>query len=178
MWFQIGRNEEAGTRAFSFLASPFHLLVRVGQYLSSAAILLCFAIILFAIVRRYLLGQPLQWSDEFNGYLVVAMVMLGIAATFRINGHIGVDLLTTRLDPAKRKLFEVASNVAVLAFAVIFTSSAIDTVVFSYDFGNYSTDYMEIQLWIVQAPMVAGGAMLALTAALNILERILGVNGE
>ena len=178
MRFRIERNEGAGTRAFSFLASPFHLLVRVGQYLSSAAILLCLAVILFAIVRRYVLGQPLQWSDEFNGYLVVAMVMFGIAATFRTKGHIGVDLLTARLTPPKRKLFEVFSNIAVFAFAIIFTASAVETVVFSYDFGNYSTDYMEIQLWIVQAPMIAGGAMLALTAVLNILERVLGVNGE
>lgn len=48
---------------------------------------------LFQVVARFVLEQPSVWSEEVLRRLLVWMVMLGAAATFRRGAQISVDVL-------------------------------------------------------------------------------------
>ncbi len=142
--------------------------------LSCLVILAALGIILYAVGCRYLLGQPINWADELNGYLIVGMVMFGIGATLLRGGHIGIDLLTGTASPRIARALAVYSNLTVLLVAVLFGWSAWHTVSFSRGFGIYSTGYLQVEIWLVQAPMIAGAAFLGLAALLNIHRAIRG----
>ncbi|WP_375568905.1 TRAP transporter small permease [Seohaeicola saemankumensis] len=149
-------------------------LVRFCGALSALTILWIFAQICIAVVFRYLLDQPLQWSDEMIGYLLVAAVMLGAAEALRRGDHIAIDLMITRLSPGAVRLQKGFAHLCVMAFATVIGVSIWDAISFAHAFGSYSVGYIEIQTWIPQVPVLAGSVLLGLMAGLGLWQTIRG----
>lgn len=147
-------------------------LVRLGGVVSTLLILVVLVVVTYAVFQRYVLGTPLQWGEELNGYLLVAIVMFGAAEALRRNEHITIDLLAARAGPRGKWLLAIWGDLAVLAFAGMFTWSIWQTIAFAMDFGEYSSGYIEIPTWIPQIPMLLGTVLLMLVAARRILQRL------
>ena len=69
--------------------------IRIAGVLSSLLIFVSFCLMIFAIFQRYFLNTPLKWGDEMLGYLLVAIVMSGMAEALRRGDHVAIDLLTS-----------------------------------------------------------------------------------
>ncbi|MEL0206687.1 MAG: TRAP transporter small permease, partial [Alphaproteobacteria bacterium] len=69
--------------------------IRIAGVLSSLLIFVSFCLMIFAIFQRYFLNKPLKWGDEMLGYLLVAIVMSGMAEALRRGDHVAIDLLTS-----------------------------------------------------------------------------------
>ena len=138
--------------------------IRIAGVFSSLLIFVSFCLMIFAIFQRYFLNTPLKWGDEMLGYLLVAIVMSGVAEALRRGDHVAIDLLTSFFGIKVRALLTYLSYTAVLAFAVIFGISADEVVRFSYGFGSYSPGYLEAPMWIPQSTMIAGSILLGLGA--------------
>lgn len=147
-------------------------LIRLGGALATLLILLVFGIVVVAIVNRYLVDSPLLWGDEFIGYTLVAIVMLGAAEAFRRGDHIAIDLLANRAGRRGRLALEILGSSAVIVFAGLLGWSAWKSIVFARAFGSYSVGYIEIETWIPQVPMLAGAFLLAVAAAARLLSRV------
>ena len=65
-----------------------------------ALILLGGVVVVFAgVVWRYLLGDPLEWSDEVALAVLIATTFLGAALTLQRGEHLGIQVFRTRLGP-------------------------------------------------------------------------------
>ena len=144
--------------------------IRIAGVLSSLLIFVSFCLMIFAIFQRYFLNTPLKWGDEMLGYLLVAIVMSGVAEALRRGDHVAIDLLTSFFGIKVRALFTYLSYTAVLAFAVIFGISADEVVRFSYGFGSFSPGYLEAPMWIPQSTMIAGSVLLGLGALAGLIR--------
>ena len=144
--------------------------IRIAGVLSSLLIFVSFCLMIFAIFQRYFLNTPLKWGDEMLGYLLVAIVMSGVAEALRRGDHVAIDLLTSFFGIKIRALLTYLSYTAVLAFAVIFGISADEVVRFSYGFGSYSPGYLEAPMWIPQSTMIAGSILLGLGALAGLVR--------
>tara|TARA_R110001592_G_scaffold329128_2_gene610834 strand:- start:286 stop:810 length:525 start_codon:yes stop_codon:yes gene_type:complete len=171
----IDQQERGAANAPLFPDRIVTWLVRFCGALSTAFILVIFAQIVVAVIRRYLFDSPLQWSDEMIGYLLVSLVMLGSAEALRRGDHIAIDLVSARLRPRTARLQLAFANLSVMAFAVIVGLSIWDSISFAYSFGSYSVGYIEIATWIPQAPIVLGMALLFLTAGLGFYRSVRGL---
>lgn len=149
-------------------------LVRLCGALSALTILWIFAQICIAVVFRYLLDKPLQWSDEMIGYLLVAAVMLGAAEALRRGDHIAIDLVTSRLSPGMARLQQAFAHLSVMAFAAVIGISIWDSISFAHAFGSYSVGYIEIQTWIPQVPVLVGAVLLGLMSGLGLWHKLRG----
>jgi len=156
------------------LLRPLVWTIRAAAALSCLIILGALGIVLYAVAMRYFLGTPINWAGEINGYLIVALVMFGIGATLLRGGHISIDLLTSSAGPRLARGLEVLADAAVLLFGLMFGWSAWQTVSFNRAFGMYSNGYMQVEMWLVQAPMIAGAAFLCLAALVRILRSLTG----
>lgn len=163
-----------GSTSRKAFISVLSWVTRAAAAISCIIILAALLIILYAVAMRYFVGRPINWADEINGYLIVAMVMFGIGETLLRGGHIGIDLLTEHMAPRLRRVLDCWSCLAVLLFACIFGWSAWHTVTFNRDFGTYSTGYMQIEIWLVQAPMIVGAVFLALAALVRLARMVAG----
>ncbi|WP_417722926.1 TRAP transporter small permease [Salipiger sp.] len=149
-------------------------LIRLCGGLSTALILWIFVQIVVAVTRRYVFDNPLQWSDEIIGYLLVTLVMLGASEALRRGDHIAIDLVSARLPPAAARLQRGFAHLAVMGFAAVVGLSIRDSIVFARGFGSYSVGYIEIETWIPQMPVLIGSVLLFLTAALGLYREIRG----
>ena len=152
------------------LATMMEWPIRIAGMLSSLLIFVSFCLMIFAIFQRYFLNTPLKWGDEMLGYLLVAIVMSGMAEALRRGDHVAIDLLTSFFGSKVRAWLKYLSYAAVLAFAVIFGISADEVVRFSYGFGSYSPGYLEAPMWIPQSTMIAGSVLLSLGALAGLLR--------
>ncbi len=55
------------------------------------------------VFNRFVLGFPLSWSEEFQKFGHIWMVMLAIPVAYRRGAHLGMDMLL-RLIPDKAQL--------------------------------------------------------------------------
>jgi len=164
------QKQKGERHALLSLAEAMEWPIRLAGMLSSLLILLSFCLMIFAIFQRYFLNTPLKWGDEMLGYLLVAIVMSGMAEALRRGDHVAIDLVSSFFGSTARVWLIRLSYSAVLAFAVIFGISADEVVRFSYGFGSYSPGYLEAPMWIPQSTMVAGSVLLGLGALAGLLR--------
>ncbi len=151
-------------------------LVRLAGALSTLLILAAFVLTVYAVIQRYVLNTPLRWSDDVTGWLLVSLIMFGTAEAYRRDTHISIDLATARLRGRVLTAQRIFADLAVLAFAGILGWSAWEAVEFAHMFGAYTSGTVEVPLWVVQSPLIAGAVLLGLTAIGRILARL--VSGE
>lgn len=153
---------------------------RLAGYLSLFAAVVSAGMVVFtlfmtgySVFQRYVLGTPLTWTDELSGFMVVAIVMLGMAEALRRGDHISVDLLSTKATGKKRFALDLWYYAATAFVAGVIGLSAWNAVLFSMDFGVYSDGYLEAPLWIPQSTMVIGSALCVLVAILRFIDLLL-----
>ena len=152
-------------KAFRYVV---HWLAHVGIALAAIALLASMAMIVYSVVMRYLLNQPIPWVDEMVGYLLVACVMLAAADALRQGEHIAVDIVTERLSARGKRWTAVLGLLAVALSALLLLVEGWDMVAFSWMVGLLSNGYLAVPMWIPQA-LVPVGALLLLLAAIAAL---------
>lgn len=76
--------------------------------------------VLWGVISRYAPGiRPADWTEELAVYLLVWVSLLGSALTYRDHGHLGIDYLITKFDPAAQRLAIVVAELCVILFAVV-----------------------------------------------------------
>ncbi|MCY1378449.1 Tripartite ATP-independent periplasmic transporter, DctQ component [compost metagenome] len=136
------------------------------------------ALIGYSVVVRYFLGQPSLWIDEVVSFLVVAIVMFGVASALREGRHIGVDLLTERLGSRGRRMAKAWSMLTVLSLSVFLVFNGWETAAFSREIGQVSQGHLELPMFWLQLMIPFGGLMLALTAFDALLQLACGAPAE
>lgn len=150
----------AGGSLLAGLEAAVGLLSRLGVALGAIAVLAALALVTAAVALRYLFNQPITWSDEVTGWLIVATVMLSIAEVQRRGGNIGVDLLTDKARGRTRRALELLGVATVAACALLLTAQGYETVAFSKLMGLKSNTLGWIDTWLVQLLVPVGAALL------------------
>jgi len=63
-------------------------------------------VVFLQVVYRYVLMQPLHWSEEMARYLFVWLSILGASLGFQKRGHFGLDLFYRMLPNRGRRILE------------------------------------------------------------------------
>ncbi len=136
----------------------------VGVALAAIGLIASMFLIAYSVVMRYFLNQPVSWVDEFVGYLLVASVMLAAADALRHGEHIAVDIVTERLGSRGRRAVTRAGLLAVALAAALLAVEGWDMVEFSRMVGLLSNGKLAVPMWIPQAAVPVGAALLGAAA--------------
>jgi len=96
----------------------------LGTLIEVPAALLVLAeviVLLMGVTSRYVLHEPLIWSDELASILFLWLAMLGSVVAFQRGEHMRMTAVVGRLQPRGRAfldLIAIASAIAFLAFVV------------------------------------------------------------
>jgi TRAP-type C4-dicarboxylate transport system permease small subunit len=115
------------------------------------------AITFAQVATRYVLGDPLIWSEEASRYLFVWVSMIGAALAIREGGHFGLDLLIRRFPPLKPILGPFVTVVTSLFLIILLKTGIDETELASLQFAM--TFPMRMQ-WAYLALPVGAGLML------------------
>jgi C4-dicarboxylate transporter, DctQ subunit len=122
------------------------------------------------VLMRGFFNAPTEWSIEISVYLIMASGFLGLAPALAGNNHISVDLITSKLSPKRNKVLHTFTSVIGLIFCLILTISSADMVLVSYEINSLSTSTLRIPLFIPQAAIPVGSALIVL----EFLRQLLG----
>lgn len=148
-------------------------IVRIGGATSTLLVLAALVLTTYSVFLRYVMGRAPVWIDQLTGFVLVALVMFGVAEAYRRGSHIAIDVLTESLSCRARQLRLIWSDLCVLAFSVVLVTSTWEAVEFARDFGSYTSGSIEIESWIPQLPLLFGGLLLGLLATARLIGHML-----
>lgn len=137
----------------------------------SAALLVGIAVLVAAQIVARALGMMVPSADDLASYCMAGSVFMGLAYTYRSNGHISVDIVTRRLPFLLRRRLEVIAGLVMLALVGHLVWFSTKFVIVSFSIGDVSPGVLAIPLWIPQCTMVLGSGCLWLAIAERLFKR-------
>ena len=98
-------------------------LVRATDRLLNATLTLCMAglviNILWQVASRFLLDDPSSYTEEIARFLLIWIGLLGGCYAYRHNSHLGLDLLTEKMEAGGKQVAQLIVRGAILLFAAL-----------------------------------------------------------
>lgn len=91
-------------------------LARGDEHLATVLLAALLVDLGLQVFTRYVLNDPLSWTEEVARHLFVAMVYLGTSAAISDRAHVGINVAVARLPHRARNAVALASNLLVLFF--------------------------------------------------------------
>ena len=102
---------------------------------------------------------------EICGYLLGAASFLALAGTLKAGAHIRVTMALGALNERLRRFAEIWAFALALAAAIYMTWHLASFGWYSYQFGDVSSGVIRVPLWVPQAAMTLGAAILTIALA-------------
>ena len=123
-------------------------------------------VILFAgVVSRYVMHQPLIWSDELASILFLWLAMLGAVVALRRAEHMRMTAIVASARPAMRSYLDTVATSAALAFLLLLIWPAYD---YAYEESFITTPALQISNTWRAAALPIGICLMALFALLRL----------
>ena len=118
-------------KKMKFLATAdryFDRIIDFTGYVTFGLLIFSWGSVCAEVVCRYFLKQPLIWVVEVTEYVMVHMTFVGSAWLLRREGHVAVDVVTSRLGSKTRTfLLIITSLIATCMFLILTWYAAIAT---------------------------------------------------
>jgi tripartite ATP-independent transporter DctM subunit len=115
-------------------------------------------VLLMGVTSRYVLHQPLVWSDELASILFLWLAMLGSIVAFQRGEHMRMTAVVGKLAPRRRAFMDLIAIAAAIAFLAFVVHPAYE---FAQDEASVTTPAMGIaNSWRAAALPIGLGAML------------------
>jgi TRAP-type C4-dicarboxylate transport system permease small subunit len=136
-----------------------------GWTLISLVVLMTF-VVLLQVIYRYLLKQPLYWSEELARYLFVWISILGAALGLRRRVHFGMDFFFKMLPIRWRRRFSFFISLLMGIVVMVLLTQGILLVQKTID---QESPAMEISMGWAYASIPVGAVLMAIHLLVIIL---------
>ena len=145
--------------------------------LAALAILAMAGITAAEVIARSFLDISFEIADEIGGYLLVAAVFLGLGPALAGGAMLRVEMVEQRLPGAVRRVLDVSFHLAALCVSCVALWWIWVHLGSTWRRETVSATWLETPLWLPQAAMPIGMALLIATLLVGLLRR-LGGRGE
>lgn len=126
------------------------------------------------VVGRSFFNKPIPGTFELSEYMLAVIVLLGAAYTQQIKGHVAVDFFTGRCSLRVRAALNVFTGAASLfVIGIVVWQGA----VLGFDEKSVS-DQLRIPQWPFRMLVAAGGLLLWLELALDLIDSVRNALGR
>lgn len=153
-------------------------LVLLGGYLAGAAVLAMTLLVTVDVLFRFLFGGSTRMAVEFSGYLLVAIVFLGLAYTHQEKGHIRVDFFLNLLSRRMQKLIGILGTALFLLLSTFLGYRALQSVLVSYRFDSTSRTGIDVTLWPYQALIPVGLFLLSALLTMQLIQSFRSIGND
>ncbi len=146
--------------SFVHRLTHFDRLLAKGEGWVLIVLVVVMTIVVFLqVVYRYLLAQPLHWSEELARYLFVWISILGAALSVQRRGHFGMDFFF-KMMPDKSRRFLIFLIYLLMGAVVLVI--LVQGIVLVQKTAAQQSPAMEISMGWAYASLPAGAALMAL----------------
>jgi TRAP-type C4-dicarboxylate transport system permease small subunit len=145
---------------FLLIAEKFDNIVAKIEEVALVIFVAAMAVIIFMqVIFRYVLKNPIFWSEELTRYIFVWVVLLGASINIKKKGHYGIDILYKTL-PDKVRMY-VGILISLMMGVVIFTLLTQSIILVKSTFIQISPA-MEISMGWAYGSLTVGGTFMAI----------------
>jgi TRAP-type mannitol/chloroaromatic compound transport system permease small subunit len=152
-----------------------HPIDRISAAMAVVASLALLAMTLFVgfeVASRYLFNKPTIWAWDVNVQLMMLIVMLGLAETYRRDEHVRVDILTANLSPRAKAVLDILFAPLFFFVTVVVVWTGWEYFYQSWERGQTAPTIFAPPLWPIKFTLPLGGALLLLQGALKLVRDI------
>jgi TRAP-type C4-dicarboxylate transport system permease small subunit len=123
----------------------------IEEILASIAITAVVLSAFYGVISRYILNNPVAWSNEVATISFTWTVFLGAAAAWKHNKHIHIDLAYNIMPAFLKKISDIVRNIILSIFFIFVLYLAIKFTITAY---NKPTAILRIPFSYVDASIV------------------------
>jgi tripartite ATP-independent transporter DctM subunit len=154
----VGAFEAARREPIRWLETVNRALATLIEVPAALLVLAEVVVLLMGVTSRYVLHQPLVWSDELASILFLWLAMLGSIIAFQRGEHMRMTAIVGKLEPRRRAFLDLVAIAAAIAFLTFVVHPAYE---FAQDEVYVTTPAMGIvNSWRAAALPIGLGLML------------------
>jgi TRAP-type C4-dicarboxylate transport system permease small subunit len=138
--------------------------------LSGFVLLVIMGLMCAEVFCRYFLHKPILGTVEISSYLLVLFVFSGVSYTQSIDGHIRIDLLTSRLSDQSQKLLRLAALMMALAVYGVITWRTSRAFLLSWQMGEVRWGALPLPVYPVKFFVAFGSLVLCIQFIISIFD--------
>ena len=154
-------------RGISFSVKPLvhkltgfdNLLAKGEGWVLITLVVVMTVVVFLQVIYRYLLAQPLHWSEELARYLFVWISILGAALSVQRRGHFGMDFFFKMLPDKGRRylIFLIYFLMGVVVLVIL-----VQGIFLVQKTAAQQSPAMEISMGWAYASLPAGAALMVI----------------
>lgn len=143
----------------------------ISMIISVMCVLALVVLIIASSLGRYIFHRPILNSDEMAGYLLLSLVLFGLAYTLGQQRHIKVDFVVRYFKKEARSVIDLVLSVIGLIWTISFLIGS--WLVWLYYINNHTTSSMGtgVLLAIPSVMLIIGSSVLILQHLVEICKR-------
>ncbi len=114
-------------------------------------------VVLAQVIFRYVLNQPLAWSEEIARFLLIWIVLLAAAVGVKRKSHFSVDILTKKFTERTNQLLSFAMDI--FLFILIFDVMVINGMYLTKMTFRQISPALNIRVAYVYSAVLVGGIL-------------------
>ncbi len=144
-------------------------LTRLVEWMLVGLSVLIFAVVFLQVLFRYLLRQPLFWSEELPRYLLIWMSFLAAALAQKQDAHINITLCLAPLSTRARQALKILTDVVILVFlwVLIYSGSMVTSIT-----AHHRSTALQLPMGFVYAALPAGAVLMSLYLVLQLADGV------
>jgi TRAP-type mannitol/chloroaromatic compound transport system permease small subunit len=151
---------------------------RVGKLMAWAILAAILVSSINAIIRKVFGASSNAWL-ELQWYLFGAVFMLCASWTLKVNEHIRIDILSSRLSPRGRNVIELIGHLFFLfPFVALMIYLSVPFFIRSYESGEVSTNAGGLLIWPAKGLILLGFVLLGFQWLSELIKRIAIMRGD
>ncbi len=169
------------THLTRFVMAMRRLFDPLAEGLVGLAALMLFTMALLInteVLGRYIFGFSTLISDEYSGYLFTGMTLLCLLHALRSGRILHVEAVVHRLSRKAQDLLLLPTSLVGLFVSAVLTKATFALLSMNWMFNSVSLQPSQTPLWIPQAVMPLGFALLGLGYLERFLTAILHLTGH
>lgn len=133
---------------------------------SATTLVLITLAIPYGVFMRYVMNSASSWPEPFSVLMMIMFTFVGGAAAYRANVHIAVQMLTSAVSPAVRKVLLRMADLCMGATALFMIFYGIELV--KVTMGQTIGEFPSLSVGVTYMPIPLGG----LFTLLFIIEKL------
>lgn len=126
-------------------------------------------VVFLQVLFRYVLSQPLFWSEELPRYLLIWTTFLAAALAQKHLAHINITLVVSLLPTRVQRWLRIATNTIILAFLgiLVYSGSLVSKITV-----QHRSTALQIPMAAVYLALPVGGVLMMLYLLIQIVEDV------
>lgn len=146
-------------------------ILRVIRNVNDAVVVILFlamtVTVLIQVFFRFVVQNPLRWTEEMARYLMIWLVLMASAVAMRNKSHLQVDVLTSALPRNPKRILTWVVDVLTIVFLSVMTYYGIQVVITTM---AQTSPAMQVPMALIYAAFPTGGILMILELVVRLVN--------